>query len=263
MINVLAIDDEPLALKQLVKCIETMPFLNLAGTARDAFEAMQFLAENKVDAVFLDINMPGMDGLSLIRTLPNPPLVVFTTAYAEYAVDSYKVDAVDYLLKPFTLEDFQRASFKLLTAKGSSNPLTKEVTPVSTVQEQQQPAYPLDNHDSDSSIVDDIIYLKSDYQRVRLDINTIRYVESMSEYLRIYTTDDRKPITTLLSMRRMEEVLPSSRFMRIHRSYIVALDKILSVQKLTVNMGDGIILPVGEQYKETFVHYIETRSVER
>ena len=238
MINCLAIDDEPFALQQLEKCIESMPFLNLVGKARDSYEAMQLLAQHSVDAIFLDINMPGIDGLSFVRSLTNPPLVVFTTAYAEYAVESYKVDAVDYLLKPFSADDFQRAAFKLLRATAKSEEPESATQPSS-----------------------DVIFLKSDYQRVRLELDSIRYVESMSEYLRIYTVGERKPITTLLSMRRMEEVLPKERFMRIHRSYIVSLDKIQSVQRLAVNMGENTVLPVGEQYKEVFLEYIEQHSI--
>ena len=269
--NILAIDDEPLALKQLERYIKSMPFMNLVGTARDSYEAMQILTDNKVDAIFLDINMPGMDGMSFVRSLTTPPMIVFTTAYSEYAVDSYKLNAVDYLLKPFGLEDFQRAAFKLLekekqTKQSASDSSYANGAETSTGKENQR-GY------KDAPIMDDdtdkqgegnpYIYLKSDYQKVRVAISDIRYIEAMSEYLRIYISGEKKPLTTLLSMRKMEEFLPKDHFMRIHRSYIICLDKIQSVQKLSVNMGSDTILPVGDQYKEAFANYINMLSIGR
>jgi DNA-binding LytR/AlgR family response regulator len=242
MIRCLAIDDEPLALQQIVAYIGKVPFLELAAQCQSALEARQFLEQDTVDAIFCDINMPDLNGMDFIKSLTVPPLVVFTTAYSEYAVEGFRVNAVDYLLKPFGLQDFQRAA----------NRLKERLTPS-----------PLSPHPSDispqtSSIKDDTIFLKTEYRIVKVSISDIRYVEAMSEYLKVYLQGEAKPIVTLLSMKKMEERLPEN-FMRIHRSYIVNLNMIQEVNKNRIIMDADTYLPIGDMYKDTFQQYLDTK----
>ena len=238
MIKVLAIDDEPLALQQLVAYIGKVPFLQLAGQCQSALEAMDLLNREPVDAIFCDINMPDLSGMDFVKSLTVPPLVVFTTAYSEYAIEGFKVDAVDYLLKPFGLQDFMRAANRLkerLEIKG------KTLEAVET---------------------GDDIFVKTDYRVVKVAIQDIRYVEGMSEYLKLHLESQPKPIVTLLAMKALEERLPSN-FMRIHRSYIVNLDKIQEVNKNRVILDADTYLPIGDSYKEAFNRYIETKFLGR
>ncbi len=242
MIRCMAIDDEPLALQQIAAYIGKVPYLELAAQCQSALEAQQFLQQDTVDAIFCDINMPDLNGMDFIKTLTAPPLVVFTTAYAEYAVEGFKVNAVDYLLKPFGLQDFQRAANRLaerLEPRTESNH-TSHLSPLT------------------SHLEDDSVFLKTEYRIVKVSISDIRYVEAMSEYLKVYLESEPKPIITLLSMKKMEERLPSY-FMRIHRSYIINLTKIQEVNKNRVIMDSDTYLPIGDMYKEAFQQYLDTK----
>ena len=245
----MAIDDEPLALQQIVAYIGKVPFLELAAQCQSALEARQFLEQDTVDAIFCDINMPDLNGMDFIKSLTVPPLVVFTTAYSEYAVEGFRVNAVDYLLKPFGLQDFQRAANRLKERLTPSplSPQTSAITPQTSALSPQT-----------SSLKDDTIFLKTEYRIVKVSISDIRYVEAMSEYLKVYLEGDAKPIVTLLSMKKMEERLPDN-FMRIHRSYIVNLSKIQEVNKNRVIMDADTYLPIGDMYKETFQQYLDTK----
>ena len=218
-IRCLAIDDEPLALQQLVAYINKVPFLELAAQCHSAIEARQFLEHDTVDAVFCDINMPDLNGMDFVKSLAAPPLVVFTTAYSEYAVEGFRVNAVDYLLKPFGLQEFQRAANRL--------------------KERCLPPPP-------------------DYRIVKVNIADIRYIEAMSEYLKVWLEGEPKPIITLLSLKKMEERLPDH-FMRIHRSYIVNLTKIREVNKNRVILDADTYLPVGDLYKESFQAFLDAK----
>jgi len=244
MIRCLAIDDEPLALKQLVAYIGKVPFLELAAQCQSALEARQFLEQDTVDAIFCDINMPDLNGMDFVKSLTVAPLVVFTTAYAEYAVEGFRVNAVDYLLKPFGMQDFQRAALRLKERLGESG---------ATVQETPAGAVTTTNTQND-----DTLFLKTEYRIVKVSISDIRYVEAMSEYLKVYLASESKPIVTLLSMKKMEERLPDY-FMRIHRSYIINLTKIQEVNKNRVIMDSETYLPVGDMYKEAFQAYLDTK----
>ena len=241
MIKVLAIDDEPLALQQLVSYIQKVSFLQLVGQCQSALEAKEFLNREPVDAVFCDINMPDLNGMDFVKSLAAPPLIVFTTAYSEYAVEGFKVNAVDYLLKPFGLDDFRRAANRL-----------KERLETSPV------AVPVAEMPQSNAEDDDTIFIKTDYKVVKIAISDIRYIEGMSEYLKIHLEGQPKPLVTLLSMKKMEEYLPPS-FMRIHRSYIVNLKKIQEVNKNRVIMDADTYLSIGDNYKEAFNDYLNTR----
>ena len=239
----MAIDDEPLALQQIVAYIGKVPFLELAVQCQSAIEARAFLEQDTVDAIFCDINMPDLNGMDFVKSLTTPPLIVFTTAYSEYAVEGFKVNAVDYLLKPFGLQDFQRAANRI--RERLENTKRQDISLTS------HPS-PLTSND------DDVIFLKTEYRIVKVTISNIRYVEAMSEYLKVYLEGEPKPIVTLLSMKKMEERLPDS-FMRIHRSYIINLTKIQEVNKNRVIMDSDTYLPIGDMYKDTFQAYLDTK----
>ena len=239
MIKVLAIDDEPLALQQLVTYINKVPFLELTCQCHSALEAQKLMEEEMVDAIFCDINMPDLSGMDFVRQLAAPPFIVFTTAYSEYAVEGYKVNAVDYLLKPFGMNDFLRAALKVQEQYN----LRHQETP----QKQSSPVQ-----------ADGTIFVKTDYRVVRIAISDIRYIEGMSEYLKIHL-DNQKPIITLLSMKKMEDYLPPTLFMRIHRSYIVNLQKIQEVNKNRVILDADTYLPIGDLYKDRFNEYLEQK----
>ena len=252
MIRCMAIDDEPLALQQVVTYINKVPFLELVAQCQSALEARQFLEQDTVDAIFCDINMPDLNGMDFIKSLTTPPLVVFTTAYAEYAVEGFKVNAVDYLLKPFGLQDFQRAANRLkdrLSPKlGDDRGLNKGN--ISSSSDPQPPNL--------GGLEDDTIFLKTEYRIVKVAISDIRYIEAMSEYLKVHVEGEGKPIITLLSMKKIEERLPDY-FMRIHRSYIVNLKMIQEVNKNRIIMDKDTFLPIGDMYKDTFQRYLDTK----
>ena len=239
MIRCLAIDDEPLALKQLVAYIQKVPFLELSAQCQSAVEARAFLEHDSVDAIFCDINMPDLNGMDFVKSLAAPPLVVFTTAYSEYAVEGFRVNAVDYLLKPFGLQDFQRAAQRLLERTEGSRVAEEKPSPqVET------------------------LFLKADHRMISVNIPDIRYVEAMSEYLKVFLESQPKPIITLLSMKKMEEYLPNY-FMRIHRSYIVNLTKIQEVTKNRVFLDANTDFPIGELYRDAFQEYLNTKFLGR
>ena len=258
MITCLAIDDEPLALQQLVAYISKVPFLELAAQCQSAMEAREFLEHDTVDAIFCDINMPDLNGMDFVKSLACPPLVVFTTAYSEYAVEGFRVNAVDYLLKPFGLQDFQRAANRLQSRmRNEKLGMSNDDNPASP------DSFASGNHHSSSliphsSFKEDILFLKTDYRIVKVSIPDIRYIEGMSEYLKVWIKDEAKPIITLLSMKKMEERLPDY-FMRIHRSYIINLTMIQEVNKNRVIMDADTYLPIGDMYKEAFQAYLDTK----
>ena len=237
MIKVLAIDDEPLALRQLAAYINKVDFLELRGQCQSAAEAKAIMDEEPIDALFIDINMPDVNGMDFVKSLDVAPIVVFTTAYSDYAIDGYKVNAVDYLLKPFSLADFRKAADK--------------------VKEQ----YDLRHQEPIVSQVDDddSLFFKTEHRIVRVKIDDIRYIEGMSEYLKIHTEGRQKPVIVLLSMKKLEVRLPKSKFMRIHRSFIINLSKIQEVIKNLVIMDEDTNLPVGDLYKDAFSNYIDSK----
>jgi len=244
MIKCLAIDDEPLALKQLAAYIKKIPFLELVEACPSAIDARKIMEDEMIDAIFVDINMPDLNGMEFVKSLAAPPMVVFTTAYSEYAIDGYKVDAVDYLLKPFGLDDLRRAANKL---KARYELIAKSNT--QTAPQTEQTSVGGD---------DDTLFLKTEHRVVRVDIANIRYIEGMSEYLRIHFEGGQRPLTVLLSMKKMEERLPAY-FMRIHRSYIINLKKIQEVNKNRVIMDADTYLPIGDLYREAFNNYLASK----
>ena len=245
MIRTLIIDDEPLALQQLAAYTAKVPFLELVAQCQSAMEAREIMENEQIDALFVDINMPDVNGMDFVRSLQAPPIVVFTTAYSEYAVEGYKVDAVDYLLKPFSLDDFRRAALRVKKRYELEN-VVPQAAPVAPVHAESE---------------DDTIFLKTDHRVVRVDINDIRYVVGMAEYLKIHL-EGQKPLVVLLSMKKMEERLPSH-FLRIHRSYIVNMKKVVEVTKNRIVMDADTYLPVGDIYKEALSAYLADKYLGR
>lgn len=232
MIRCIAIDDEPLALRQIAGYIEKTPFLELVATFESALEALNFLNHNKIDLMFVDIQMPDLSGMDLVKSLDEKPEIIFTTAFSEYAVEGFKVDALDYLLKPLDYASFLKAA----------NKAQSHFERIKTgIQELDLNA--------------NYLFIKSDYKIIRLELEKILYIEGMREYVRIHL-ENAKPVMTLISMKKIEQKLPSSHFMRVHRSFIVNLDKITTVEKSRI-VFDKDYIPVSEQYKATFQKFIE------
>ncbi len=233
MISCIVIDDEPLALKQMAAYIDKTPFLSMMGQFESAIRAIDFFQENEVDLMFVDINMPDLNGMDFVKSLKNPPSVIFTTAYSEYAIEGFRVDAIDYLLKPIGYPDFLKAAER---AKSRINPKIAEKTQI----------------DSNEKF----LFIKSDYKMLRINLADIKYIESMREYLRIHI-ENQPPAMTLMSMKKMEEYLPKEIFMRVHRSFIVNLNKITTIERSRIVFDKDVYIPVSEQYKLNFQKYLD------
>jgi DNA-binding LytR/AlgR family response regulator len=234
------IDDEPLALDVLADYCAQVPLLELKGCFHDALEALTFLQDTPVDIAFVDIHMPRITGLQLVQLLPRPgPRVVFTTAYHQYAVQSYELSAADYLLKPIAFERFLQAVNKVRTTLITS-PAVPLPPPAPALPEPPAPASPA---------APAAMFVKNEHRLQRVAFDDILYIEGQKEYLMLYT--DSGKILTLQSFRRVEEVLPPERFARIHKSYIVALNRIEHVERGKVQVA-GRLLPIGDTYRDSF-----------
>ena len=234
MIRCIAIDDEPLALKQIMAYIEKTPFLHLEERFESAMEAMSWLSKNETELMFVDINMPDLSGMDFVKSLNNPPKVIFTTAYSEYALEGFKVDAVDYLLKPIGYADFLKAAQKAQDRFFSSNTSG--------------------NEEMESN--EEFLFLKSEYKIQRINLKDIKYIESMREYVRIYI-ENQSPIMSLLSMKKVTDHLPQKNFMRVHRSYIINLNKVSTIERNRIIFDKDTYIPVSEQYKEDFQKFLD------
>ncbi|VFB15114.1 two component transcriptional regulator, LytTR family [Bacteroides heparinolyticus] len=231
-LNCAIVDDEPLALGLLESYVDKTPFLELAGKYSSAVQAMKELPGKHVDLLFLDIQMPELNGLEFSRMVDSSTRIVFTTAFGQYAIDGYKVNALDYLLKPISYVDFLQAANKALQ----------------WFELLQQPKEEIQS-----------IFVKSDYKLVQIELNKILYIEGLKDYIKIYEEDSPKPILSLMSMKAMEALLPSSRFMRVHRSYIVQKDKIRIIDRGRIVFGKNYI-PVSDSYKQSFQDFLDQRS---
>lgn len=243
MIRCLAIDDEPLALRQITGYIEKIPFLELARTFNSAVQAQQHLLGEKVDLIFVDINMPDLNGVDFVRSLESPPMIIFTTAYSEYAIEGFKLDAIDYLLKPFGFKEFSRSVNK-------ANSLYELLNMKNAAAESRAEA-----EESESSSDKEYISVRADYKTSLIKISNIVYLESEGEYVRMNLNDGTK-VVTLFRLKNMESSLPSDTFMRVHRSYIVNLKCITGYTKGRIFLENDDYVPIGENYKEAFLKYI-------
>ena len=237
MIRCIAIDDEPLALKQIEDYIKKTPFLELIGLFDSPLDANEIVRQGEVDLMFVDINMPDLNGMDFVKMLENPPRVIFTTAYREYAVEGFKVEAVDYLLKPISYPDFYKSA--------SRANAWFEVHPKGPEQIKND---------------DQFLFIKSDYRIIRINFQDILFVEAMSEYVKIHLAGS-KPVMSLLSMKQLEEQLPEHQFMRIHRSYIVNLSKVSVIERNRVVFDSKTYLPVSVQYKIKFQSWVDKNFV--
>ncbi|SDP82486.1 two component transcriptional regulator, LytTR family [Mucilaginibacter sp. OK268] len=241
ILNCIAVDDEPLALGLVCSFIEQTPFLKLIGRYASAVEALTGLQEQSIDVIFLDIQMPDLNGMELARVLDsrgkNKPRIIFTTAFNQFALQGYRVDALDYLLKPFNYEEFLHAATKALTY---AELLQKSNNAASA---------------ADERIEDNYLFLKIEYQLVRIALNEILYIEGLKDYVKVYVQSAEKPMLSLTSLKALEEKLPSKRFLRVHRSFIVSLDKINSITRNALQIGK-VNITVGDQYKEAFGQFL-------
>ncbi|MCO5934004.1 response regulator transcription factor [Mucilaginibacter sp. RB4R14] len=239
ILNCIAVDDEPPALDLIRRFIGQTPFLKLTESFDNAIEALSFIGKNPVDLIFLDIQMPDLSGIELARILSNrnmqdAPAIIFTTAFDQFAVEGYKLNVIDYLLKPFGYEDFVRAATKAM-----------KFAEITTKPEEA------------SSSIDDYIYLKVEFQIVKIACDNISHIEGLKDYAKIYLIDSEKPVLSLITLKAIEDKLQKEKFMRIHRSTIISLDKVTSVTKNSVSIGTGTY-NVSEQYKDDFARFYIT-----
>lgn len=232
MIRCIAIDDEPLALKQIVGYITQTPYMELNGQFDSALQAVKFLQSSETDLMFVDINMPELTGMEFVRSLNHPPKVIFTTAYSEYALEGFRVNALDYLLKPIGYPAFLKSAEK---AKDWFEKIERKTTQVEANSE--------------------FLFIKSEYKIIRINIGDITYVEGMREYVRIHMVG-QSPVMSLLSMSKLEGFLPSDRFMRVHRSYIVNLARITTIERNRIVFDGKVYIPISENYKEKFQEFL-------
>jgi DNA-binding LytR/AlgR family response regulator len=232
-LKTIAIDDEPLALRLVTDYVSKTPFLELVGSFDNPLDAIDFLSKQSVDLIFVDIQMPDLTGIEFARSLENAPKIVFTTAYEKYAIEGFKLNAIDYLLKPFSYEEF-------LKAAGKARKQTElEANVLPSIEANSQ-----------------FLFLKSEYKIRRINFNDILYIEGLKDYIKVYTSGDDKPVLSLNSIKSLEQKLPEDKFMRVHRSFIVNLDKIDTIERSRIIFGK-VYIPVSDQYKDKFQEYLD------
>ena len=244
MLKCIAVDDEPLALRQIAGYIGKIPYLELPARFNNALDAQQWLAAEKADLIFVDINMPDLNGVDFVRGLVDRPMVVFTTAYSEYAVEGFKLDAVDYLLKPISYNDFLAAANKALAwfeLKRRAD-RTPEEAPRKAEPERQS------------------LFVKTEYRLQRIDLDRIRYIEGLKDYVKIHVEGEPHPVVSLLSLKTLEEQLPSDPFIRVHRSYIVQPSKIRTIERNRILFGSERI-PISENCRQSFYDFLARHSL--
>ncbi len=232
-LKTIAIDDEPLALSLLSDYISKTPFLEMAGTFDNPLDAIDFLSKESVDLILIDIQMPDLTGTEFVRSLESSPKVIFTTAYPQYAIEGFKLNAIDYLLKPFSYDEFLKAVQK------AYKQAELEAGAVTTVEANSQ-----------------FLFLKSEYKIRRINFNDILYIEGLKDYIKVFIKGEPKPILSLNSIKALEQKLPDDRFMRVHRSFIVNLEQIDTIERSRIVFGKEYI-PISDQYKEKFQAYLD------
>ena len=241
MVKCIAIDDEPLALRQIKNYIERSEQLELVATCRSACEAQAIIQNEHIDLIFVDINMPDMNGLDFVRSLTQYYFIIFTTAHSEFALEGFKLNAIDYLLKPFSYDEFTKATQKVVSL----------VDLVERCRAAESAAAQAEAEEADQ----DCISVKADYKTQLVKIVDIVYLESAGEYVRLHI-EGGQTITTLFRLKNMEALLPANSFLRVHRSYIVNLKRISSYTKGRIFLDNGEYIPLGENYKERFFNFL-------
>jgi len=232
-LKTIAIDDEPLALRLVSDYVSKTPFLELVGVFDNPLDAIDFLSTNGIDLIFVDIQMPDLTGIEFARSLESAPKIIFTTAYEKYALEGFKLNAIDYLLKPFSYEEFLKAAQK------ARKQAELEAGMPQSIEANNQ-----------------FLFLKSEYKIRRINFNDILYIEGLKDYIKVYTEGEDKPILSLNSIKSLEQKLPEDRFMRVHRSFIVNLDRIDTIERSRIIFGKTYI-PVSDQYKDKFQEYLD------
>ena len=232
MIRCIAIDDEPLALQIIIQFAARIPFLSLDQTFTNPDEATEYLQNNEVDVIFLDIQMPDVNGVQYYKSLVKKPQVIFTTAYSEYAVEGFSVEAIDYLLKPFEFDRFLKATYK-----------AKEYLEFLNSQELQLAS----------------IFIKVDYQLMKINLKDIELIEGLDDYIRIHIKP--RPVLTLMTLKSLQEKLPTQEFIRLHRSYIIPVSRIESFGKSKIKVS-GRELPIGSSYGEVYQQLLKSKGLE-
>lgn len=246
MIRCLIVDDEPLALHILEDYISKVPFLELVKATTNPIEALTMVQDGNIDLVFLDVQMPELTGIQFLRIANGKTKVILTTAYSQYALEGYELDVVDYLLKPIAFDRFFKSVQK---AQGIIKPATTQAAapePIQQLQQQQQ------------DFMSDFIFVKSEHKIQKVYLHQILFIEGLKDYISIFTTNER--IITLQNMKKMEDTLPEKHFVRVHKSYIIALNKIDSIERSRIRIGDKII-PVGDTYRDEFFKIIDGKNV--
>jgi DNA-binding LytR/AlgR family response regulator len=238
----LAIDDEPLALDIIREFCNKINFLHLVAASTNPVEAVRILNQQSIDLIFLDIQMPNISGLEFIRSIKNPPLVIFTTAFANYALDGFELNAIDYLVKPFSFERFFRAvnkAYEIFSLKETKNLSSSE-------------------NFTEAREITKYLMVKVEYSTVKVDLENILYIEGLKDYVKIYS--GKKPLLTKSTMKHIEDKLPADEFIRVHKSFIVAFSKIESIENNRIVMGEKRI-PIGNQYKQGFYKMLESKKL--
>lgn len=230
MINCIAVDDELLALDLLEDNIRHVPFLHLVARCKNAFDAMEVLQKGKIDLIFIDIHMPGMTGTDFITSLPQKPFVIFITAYKEYAHKGFELDAIDYLVKPVSFARFLKAANKArdyfrLTKQESATPKN------------------------------DYVFINSDYSLVKVRFADILYIEGLKDYIKLYLDQQSRPLLTRMSLKAVEDLLPKGNFIRVHKSFIVSMDKVISIRKNRIRIG-ATEVPISPHYRDKLSHIL-------
>jgi DNA-binding LytR/AlgR family response regulator len=238
-ISCLIVDDEPMALNLLEGYVSKTPFLELKGKCRSAFEALAKMHEEQIDLLFLDIQMPQLSGIEFSRTISKDTRVIFTTAFDQYALEGFKVEALDYLLKPFNFEEFYNAALKAKEWFALVNQIKHEGT-------KEEPSY---------------VFVRAEYKQLKIMLNEVLYIEGLKDYVKIWLANESKPILTHTSLKKLEEELPASKFMRVHRSFIIALDKIDAIERSQALIGNQYI-PIADQFKQGFQEFLGKNSLE-
>lgn len=241
IIHCIAIDDEPLALEKMEDYISKVPFLKLEAKFDNAISAIEFLKEQEVDLIFLDIQMEGLSGIQMLEALKVHPKVILTTAYDKFALKGYELDVTDYLLKPIAFERFLKAVdkvYEIIQVKQRMAPHPEVVTKAATR--------------------DEFIFVKTEYRLEKITYKDILFIEGMKDYLRIHTADKR--IMTLMSFVKMEQIMPSDLFVRVHKSYIVSLEKIQSIERNHIRINEHHI-PIGESYRKSFWKMLQSNGL--
>ena len=233
------VDDEPLAVELLASYVKKIPFLELMGKYTNATDALHGIGENPVDLLFLDIQMPELNGLELSRMVPENTRIVFTTAFNQYAIDGFRANALDYLLKPISYAEFMEACNKAMQWFQLVQ------------QNEQQPAAKAEEEPTS-------IFVKSEYKLLQINLDDIRYIEGLKDYVKIYTEQSPHPILSLMNMKAIEQMLPASRFIRVHRSFIVQKSKIREIERNRIVFGD-VYIPIGDSYKQAFQDFINNK----